>query len=410
MSTSTYFSASYPDARRAFLDAAAAAGARIESHVNPAARGPSGEELATDVAWLGPADASRVLVTISGTHGAEGFAGAGIQTGTFRSGVARALPADTALLAIHAINPYGFAWMRRVTEENVDLNRNFVAHDRPLPANAGYVELADAICPREWTTSARANAQARLDAYVARHGAAAFQQAVSGGQYTHPDGIFYGGRAPSWSRRTLLAIAASHLAQARRIARHRLPHRARPLRAWRAHRHPPPGQRRARPRARLVRRRHHLDLARHLGLVGCGGRRADRARARARPRRGHRHGARIRRAPAEGNARRAARRQLAPRPRRASTAPKAAPSRRRCGRCSTATPTTGKTRCSRRRWTRRGGRSALQLASRASDRRRAAAVAPATARARTAQKRLARGRHPPHPNPLPARGEGAHRV
>ena len=65
--------------------------------------------------------------------------------------------------------------------------------------------------------SARADAQARLDAYVARHGAAAFQQAVSGGQYTHPDGIFYGGRAPSWSRRTLLAIAASHLAKARHV-------------------------------------------------------------------------------------------------------------------------------------------------------------------------------------------------
>jgi hypothetical protein len=108
--------------------------------------------------------------------------------------------------------------MRRVTEENVDLNRNFVAHDRPLPENAGYVELADAICPKAWTPSARAAAQAQLDAYVGHHGAAAFQQAVSGGQYTHPDGIFYGGRAPSWSRRTLLAIAATHLAKARRIA------------------------------------------------------------------------------------------------------------------------------------------------------------------------------------------------
>jgi hypothetical protein len=84
MATRDYFSASYPAARRAFLDAAAAIGARVESHVNPDARGPAGEELATDVARLGPADAARVLVTISGTHGAEGFAGAGIQVGSFR--------------------------------------------------------------------------------------------------------------------------------------------------------------------------------------------------------------------------------------------------------------------------------------------------------------------------------------
>src|SRR6266851_3205169 len=182
MKTSDYFSADYAEARRKFRDAAQGAGARVESRVNDASRG-----LAADVAWLGPKDAARVLVTISGTHGAEGFAGAGIQTGSLMSGVARELPQDTALLAIHAINPYGFAWMRRVTEGNVDLNRNFVAHDRPLPENAGYVELADAICPAEWNASARAAAQARLDAYASRHGAAAFQQAVSGGQYTHPD-------------------------------------------------------------------------------------------------------------------------------------------------------------------------------------------------------------------------------
>ncbi len=218
MKTSDYFSADYAEARRKFRDAAQGAGARVESRVNDASRGPAGEALATDVAWLGPEDAARVLVTISGTHGAEGFAGAGIQTGSYLSGVARELPQDTALLAIHAINAYGFAWMRRVTEGNVDLNRNFVDHFRPLPENAGYVELADAICPREWNASARAAAQARLDAYASRHGAAAFQQAVSGGQYTHPDGVFYGGSAPSWSRRTLLAIAAAHLGRARHVA------------------------------------------------------------------------------------------------------------------------------------------------------------------------------------------------
>src|SRR5258708_16427516 len=126
MKTSEYFSADYAEARRKFREAAQGAGARVESRVNDAARGPAGEALATDVAWLGPADAARVLVTISGTHGAEGFAGAGIQTGSFRSGVARELPQDTALLAIHAINPYGFAWMRRVTPGDVHPTPPFI--------------------------------------------------------------------------------------------------------------------------------------------------------------------------------------------------------------------------------------------------------------------------------------------
>ncbi|MGO8914474.1 MAG: M14 family metallopeptidase [Stellaceae bacterium] len=213
-----YFSGDYRAARGAFMAAAQAAGARLQSYDNAGARGPAGEALATDIAWLGPADASRMLVTVSATHGAEGFCGSGVQTGSFRSGLARALPADTALLAVHAINPYGFAWTRRVTEDNVDLNRNFIAHERGLPRNDGYVALAAAICPAEWSAAARRATQALLAEYGERHGAAALQQAITGGQYSHADGIFYGGAATTWSRRTLLRIAAEHLARARRVA------------------------------------------------------------------------------------------------------------------------------------------------------------------------------------------------
>src|SRR5260221_7635277 len=186
MKTSEYFSADYAEARRKFREAAQGAGARVESRVNDASRGPAGEALAPDVAWLGPKDAARVLVTISGTHGAEGFAGAGIQTGSFLAGFARELPQATALLAIHAINPYGFAWMRRVTEGNVDLNPNFLDHRPPLPENAGYVALAHAICPAEWNASARAAAQAPLDAHQGPPRPAALQHAISGRRDTPP--------------------------------------------------------------------------------------------------------------------------------------------------------------------------------------------------------------------------------
>jgi hypothetical protein len=212
-----FFSTDYDEARRKFREAAAGAGARLFAYANDRARGPGGASLTTDVAWLGPENAGRVLVTISGTHGVEGFCGAGVQTGTFAHG-ADNLPRDTALLAVHAINPHGFAWLRRVTEDNVDLNRNFVAHDRPLPRNPGYDALADAICPDEWTDTVLAAAAARLDDYGRRHGVAALQKAITGGQYTHADGIFYGGAAPCWSRRTMMAIAADRLAAARRVA------------------------------------------------------------------------------------------------------------------------------------------------------------------------------------------------
>lgn len=213
-----YFAADYAEARRKFRETAGQAGAQLESMANPGAAGPAGDALTTDIAWFGPADAERVLVTVSATHGAEGFCGSGVQTGSFAGGFTRELPAGTALLAIHAINPYGFAWMRRVTEENVDLNRNFVAFDRPLPRNDGYAELADAICPADWSAVPLSAAEAKLDAYGKRHGAAALQRAVTGGQYTHPDGVFYGGAAPTWSRRTLESLAPRLLFRARRVA------------------------------------------------------------------------------------------------------------------------------------------------------------------------------------------------
>ena len=44
-------------------------------------------------------------------------------------------------MLIHAINPHGFAWLRRVTEDNVDLNRNWIDFDQPAPANPAYDAL-----------------------------------------------------------------------------------------------------------------------------------------------------------------------------------------------------------------------------------------------------------------------------
>ena len=77
----TCFSGDYAESRRRFRRAAKARGAELRSYPNPH-RGPLGESLATDCAWLGPRNAKRVLVLISGTHGVEGFCGAGAYPGS----------------------------------------------------------------------------------------------------------------------------------------------------------------------------------------------------------------------------------------------------------------------------------------------------------------------------------------
>ncbi len=217
MSTAGYFSGSYSEARRRFRAAAEAAGATLSAREHPL-KGPAGETLATDIARIGPTDASRILGIGSGTHGVEGYCGSGIQTALLSDGFARDLPPDTALVLIHAINPYGFAWDRRVNEDNVDLNRNFLDHSKPHPQNAGYEALFDAINPRDLAPETMAASRARMKAYAAEHGPAAMQHALTAGQYDHPGGVQYGGREPVWSNRTLRAIIGAQMGKAERIA------------------------------------------------------------------------------------------------------------------------------------------------------------------------------------------------
>lgn len=211
------FSSSYAEARDKFLAAANAVGAEVQHWPHPLI-GPAGEALACDSAWLGPRSATRVLVVISATHGVEGFAGSGPQIALLQRFGAQALPPDTALLLLHAVNPHGFAWQRRVTEENVDLNRNWIDFSAPLPPNLGYAELHSAYCPPTLDDTTLAAAEARISAYRQAHGEHAERVARSTGQYTHAHGIFFGGSCPTWARRTSEAILAQYLPQARTVA------------------------------------------------------------------------------------------------------------------------------------------------------------------------------------------------
>jgi Protein of unknown function (DUF2817) len=213
-----YFSTTYAEARQKFLQAARARGGAIETYVNPNAEGAEGEELAADVARFGEMDAGNLFVVISGTHGNEGFCGSGCQTGFIGEGVIDARPKSVALVMAHAINPYGFSHIRRVTEDNAALNRNFRDFSEALPKNPRYAEIHDLLLPSDWDGPGRASADAALKAWRdANGGMKAFQAAVVAGQYAYPDGLFFGGRKPTWSNQTFRAIVKKHGAGAKRV-------------------------------------------------------------------------------------------------------------------------------------------------------------------------------------------------
>jgi hypothetical protein len=210
------FSQSYSEARAKFRSTAAAAGARLSEHPHPL-RGPGGEALACDVARFGAPDAEAVLWINSATHGVEGYCGSGVQIGMMALGWHRRLPGNVALVLTHAINPHGFAWTRRVTEDNVDLNRNFGPPGVSPPVNAGYARIHQWVVPQDIDGPGRAAADAALEQFRLEHGERALHQAMAGGQYAYPEGVFYGGTGPTWSNRMLRSLIETELAFARRF-------------------------------------------------------------------------------------------------------------------------------------------------------------------------------------------------
>jgi hypothetical protein len=210
------FSHNYSQARAKFVAAAAEQGGSLRSRLNPTL-GPDGGRLFTDVARFGDADATNLLVLSCATHGVEGFCGSGAMIRWLRGEGPKRLPAGVGAVLIHAVNPNGFAWIRRVNEDNVDVNRNFVDHSKPYPKNPGYVELADALKPKQYDEASLAAARKTIEAFIQKHGPFGFQGAVSGGQHTHPDGMFYGGAFATWTNRTVRKIARRELAKAKRV-------------------------------------------------------------------------------------------------------------------------------------------------------------------------------------------------
>ena len=212
---SVTMSRSYPLARAAFLAAAGAGGAAVDTYEHPLT-GPEGEPLGIDVASLGPADASTVVLVFSATHGVEGYCGSALQT-HWLGNFAGQRPGDVRVVNIHALNPFGMAWVRRANEDNVDLNRNFVDWSQPAPHNSEYDGIATDVVPTEWTPEEQQRTLLALLALVTEWGYPKMQAVVSGGQYAHPKGVFYGGSGPVWSHRWLREWCVANLTAARRV-------------------------------------------------------------------------------------------------------------------------------------------------------------------------------------------------
>ena len=113
-----------------------------------------------------------------------------------------------------ALNPYGFAWFRRVDSENIDLNRNFLLEGMEYRGGSEGCAKFDGFLnpqrpPLRWDLF-------HLKALwlVARYGIRALKQAVAAGQYDFPKGLFFGGKRPSRTNELLQGHMKSSIGSA----------------------------------------------------------------------------------------------------------------------------------------------------------------------------------------------------
>ncbi len=195
-----YRGSSYKMDRQSFLSIAKNHRAAITSYVLKGYKGPSGEDLAVDVAAVGPKDAALVILMTSGIHGVELPFGSRLQRDWLKEAAHLCHgKANVRFVFAHALNPFGAAYGLRGDQQNIDLNRNFVRFPATPETASSYRALAKAFAPNDLSFLSLSRSWVAMAGFVLANGQGKFKQALAGGQYTYPDGLYYGGKDYSWT-------------------------------------------------------------------------------------------------------------------------------------------------------------------------------------------------------------------
>ena len=203
----------YDEMRARFRLAVRRAGLTSEAHPIEA-RGPDGQQLTIDAAAVGPEDAPKALIVLSGVHGIEAPIASTLQCDLLARLDEAPLPDDLRIVLVHGVNPWGMAWWRRANENNVDLNRNWNRDSVDPPVNEGYELVHPLLCPDSSTVPTLESFRDRMRALVTERGGSWMRDVISVGQFTHPDGFYFGGDRTEASTRIVADVVARHAAAA----------------------------------------------------------------------------------------------------------------------------------------------------------------------------------------------------
>jgi len=206
--------------RDQFLALARSCGAQTQSY-NIEPMGPEGEPLTVDVAsFTTPQDEHRIVLT-SGVHGVEGFIGASVQIQALRQIAQTGIPNRIGITMIHAVNPWGFAHLRRVDENNIDINRNFINFETTQPTSPSKYAVLDPVINPQTTPSSAGEFKYWLSTGILiakNHGIKKLAGPIAEGQCDFPKGLFFTGLQISASRALLEDLIVEIAANVPRIS------------------------------------------------------------------------------------------------------------------------------------------------------------------------------------------------
>jgi hypothetical protein len=197
---SNYYPEDYDSARDAFRTLSERVGAEYNGVQKLSIKVPSGidDDLTVDLFYI-PAqkDSANLFVLSSGVHGLEGGVGNAVQQMFMSEFLNEELLKNTGILMIHVVNPYGFKYIRRVTENNVDLNRNSSADNQLYKTiNDGYTRVYDLVNPKGKVNVGSVENRfffVKAINEIRKASLPVLRQAVLQGQYEYPEGLYFGG-------------------------------------------------------------------------------------------------------------------------------------------------------------------------------------------------------------------------
>ena len=142
---------------------------------------------------------TNLIVITTGVHGIEGYIGSVMLDVFWEEIYASEInKANTGVLVVANVNPYGMKYHRRYNENNVDLNRNFILdwNTFDMTVNKDYPKVNSFLGPKKTMGNIighELNFYGSLIVELVQDGADTISNALLGGQYEYAEGVYYGG-------------------------------------------------------------------------------------------------------------------------------------------------------------------------------------------------------------------------